>query len=31
MTEAELAEVQDDTSSKWQNLLEADEMGRVVI
>ncbi|HUV34891.1 MAG TPA: thiamine pyrophosphate-dependent enzyme [Candidatus Desulfaltia sp.] len=31
MTEAEIAEVQEDTASKWQNVLKADEMGRVVI
>jgi pyruvate/2-oxoacid:ferredoxin oxidoreductase beta subunit len=31
MTEAEVAEVQEDTTSKWQNLLKADEMKRVVI
>jgi len=31
MTEAEVAEIQEDTTSKWQNLLKADEMKRVVI
>jgi pyruvate ferredoxin oxidoreductase beta subunit len=31
MTEGEISEVQQDTTSKWQNLLKADEMNRVVI
>jgi hypothetical protein len=31
MTEAEIAEVQEDTTSKWQSLLKSDEMKQVII
>jgi pyruvate/2-oxoacid:ferredoxin oxidoreductase beta subunit len=31
MTEAEIAEIQDDTAKKWENLLKADEIGRLII
>ena len=30
-SEAEIAEVQEDTTSKWQSLIQSDEMGKVLI